>query len=336
MRFTFFSSAILFSFLLLTGFSGSFVKKSSIKPDELKSWINFLSSDEMRGRANGSPEMNQCALWLSDKYKEYGLKPVFPDGKYIQSYTYTSRQRTVNERNIIGMIEGTDPKLKDQYIIISAHFDHLGIRKGNSPDSIYNGADDNAAGTCTLLGIAKNFKDSGMKPGRTILFTAFSGEESGTRGSRYFVANSPVPLAKAYANINFEMTGHSEYLGKNRYYMTGCKISNLDDLIGEYNKNSQWKLIDTIKIASSLFYSSDNISFSRISSVDKITSGIPSGTFATTTLADYIHTPKDESKLFDFDNMAGLVNYFSDLIVWLSKNKTEINFTDPSFVRIKK
>jgi hypothetical protein len=318
-----------------TGFTGFHENPPKVKAEELRSWINYLSSDEMRGRANGSPEMKLSSEWLSGKFKEYGLKPLFATGEYVQNYTFTSRQRTVNERNILGMIKGTDPLLKDQYIILSAHFDHIGVRKGTDPDTIYNGADDNAAGTCTLLGIAKTIKDSGYKPGRTIIFAAFSGEESGMRGSRYFVANSPVTVKNIYADLNFEMTGHSEYLGRDKYYMTGCKISNLDDLIGEYNKNSDWKLIDTITIANSLFFASDNIAFSRISSADKISQGIPSGTFATTTMGDYIHKPNDEGKLFDYDNMAGLVQYFSDLIIWLSENKSEVQFTDPSFTRLR-
>jgi hypothetical protein len=319
----------------LSGFTGYFEKPVSVKPEDLKGWINYLSSDEMRGRANGSPEMKSASDWLSERFKEYGLKPVMTSGEYIQNYSFSSRQRIVNERNVIGMIVGTDPLLKDQYIILSAHFDHVGVRNGNDADSIYNGADDNAAGTCTLLGIAKTIKDSGLKPGRTIVFAAFSGEESGMRGSRNFVANSPVSLKEIYADLNFEMTGHSEYLGKNAYYMTGCKISNLDNLIGEYNNKSEWKLIDTIPSANYLFFASDNIAFSRISSADGVTQGIPSGTFATTTMADYLHKPNDEGKLFDYDNMAGLVRYFSDLIIWLSENKREVQFTDPSFTRLK-
>jgi hypothetical protein len=117
--------------------------------------------------------------------------------------------------------------------------------------------------------------------------------------------------------------------------MTGCKVSNLDDLIGEYNKNSDWKLIDTIKIANNLFTGSDNIAFSRISTIDKVSQGIPSGTFATATIQNYYHKPIDEGKLFDYQNMAGLVNYFGDLIIWLSKNNSEIQFTDPAFTRLK-
>jgi hypothetical protein len=326
----------VFAILILTicGFTGFFGNPVVVKPDELKGWINYLASDEMRGRGNGSLEMKVAAKWLSERFKEFGLKPVMLNGVYTQEYTFTSRQRTINESNVIGMIEGSDPLLKDQYIILSAHFDHIGVRKGNDADSIYNGADDNAAGTCTLLGIAKTIKESRLKPGRTLIFTAFSGEESGMKGSRYFVANCPVSVKNIYADINFEMTGHSEYLGKNRFYMAGCRFSNLDDIIGEYNKNSEWKLIDTIQIANNLFYQSDNIAFSRTSSANNISQGIPSGTFATSTMPRYIHSPSDEGNLFDYENMAGLVRYFSDLIIWLSEDKTEIHFTDPSFTKI--
>jgi len=117
--------------------------------------------------------------------------------------------------------------------------------------------------------------------------------------------------------------------------MTGTRISNLDDIVSEYNKNSDWELVDSVSISNNLFFSSDNISFSRISSNDGINKGIPSGTFATTALADYIHSPGDEGELFDYQNMSDLVNYFSGLILWLSYSKSEPVFTDPSFARLQ-
>jgi hypothetical protein len=335
MRITFLLIIYTVLAISVSSFTSFFEKPSGVKAEELEEWINYLASDQMRGRANGSPEMNEAASWISGKFREFGLKPVPANSEYIKNYTITARQNTVNERNVIGILEGTDPLLKNQYIILSAHFDHIGVRKGNAPDSIYNGADDNASGTCTIVGIAKAIKDSGLKPGRSIIFAAFSGEEYGMRGSRNFVANSPVALKNIYADLNFEMTGHSEYLGRKAYYMAGCKISNLDDLIGEYNKKSDWKLIDTIQLTNSLFYMSDNIAFSRVSAVEQINQGIPSGTFATSTMPEYIHKPNDEGKLFDYENMAGLVNYFANLIIWLSENKSEIVFTDPAFSRLK-
>jgi hypothetical protein len=326
-------SALVF---LLNGFSGGpqqNIVKKPVSASELNEWVSYLASDQMMGRRNGSKQMETSADWIAEKFSEMGLKPVISSGDFIQNYTFTSRQNEVNERNVIGLIRGSDPVLQGEYIVLSAHFDHIGIRRGSLPDSICNGADDNAAGTATLIGIAKAIKDSGLKPGRSIIFAAFSGEESGMRGSRYFVANSPVPLTSIYADLNFEMTGHSEYLGKNKYYMTGCLNSNLDDLIMSYNKSSSFRLVDTISLSHSLFSSSDNISFSRISTSDGVSKGIPSGTFATTAMANYIHNVTDEPELFDFENMAELVNHFTGVVLSLSNSKSEVKWTDPKFIR---
>lgn len=325
--------------LLITGILTIFTVKSekesdkaeAVSPGQLKEWVGFLASDQMKGRRNGSPEMKIAAEWLAEKFKSEQLKPILQDGEYIQNYKFTSRQVDVDERNVIGYIEGSDPVLKNEFIVLSAHYDHIGIRRGSLKDSICNGADDNAAGTATLIGIARAIRESGLKPSRSLIFAAFSGEESGMRGSRFFVANSPVPLKSIYADINFEMIGHSEFLGKNNYYMTGCLNSNLDDLIGDYNKMTDFKLVDTVEIAHVLFNSSDNIAFSRLSISEGLITGIPSGTFATTTNASYIHQPSDEAELFDFENMAGLVNHFSGMVLWLSDCKSEVIWTDPKF-----
>jgi leucyl aminopeptidase len=325
--------------LLFTGYSSSVFAQDlkKITPAELNAWISYLASDEMRGRANGSPEMKKAAEWIADRFREYGLKPVLAEANYIQNYSFIGRQQVkIEERNVIGIIEGSDPSLKDQYLLLTAHFDHIGIRKNATSDTIYNGADDNAAGTITLIAIAKALNISGVKPGRSIVFAAFSGEESGMRGSRYFVANTPVPVKKIYADLNFEMTGHSETYGKGNFYMTGCKVSDLDDLLKTYSGPGKINLIDTIQLANQLFYASDNIAFSRMSqSPEGIITGIPSGTFATSTMAPHVHAPFDEARLFDFDNMADLTNYFSGMVLFLSKSKSEINFTDPKFTRPK-
>jgi bacterial leucyl aminopeptidase len=325
----------LYLFFLQSAIGEARQSNTFVKPEEIKSWVGFLASNDMRGRRNGSTEMIKAANWIEAKFRDFGLVPVLQNGKYLQEYSFTYRQQTISERNVIGMIPGNDPDLKDQYIILSAHFDHIGISRGNMTDSINNGADDNAAGTCTLLGIAKTIHESHISPGRSIIFAVFSGEEAGMRGSRYFVSSSPVKLSNIYADLNFEMTGHSEFFGKKRYYMTGCKVSDLDDIISSYNRQSDWKLIDTIPIADMLFTASDNISFSRVSNSNNIITGIPSGTFATATSPAYLHRPSDEASLIDYDNMSDLVRYFSDVVIWLSEYKKEIVFTDPSYKRLE-
>lgn len=307
----------------------------TITATELEQWVIYLSSDDMKGRLNGSPEMEEAADWIAGKFNEFDVEPVYTDGNLVQPYTFTRRGSTFNERNIVGIIKGTDPEKKDEFIIITAHFDHVGIRSSVKGDSIYNGADDNAAGTCTLLGVAKTIKENNLQPGRTVLFASVSGEEMGLKGSRYLTLNPPLPLKDAYININFEMTGHSEYLGKGNYYMTGCNFSNLDDVIQEFNMGKNYNLIDTISLADRLFYMSDNIAFVNFGKDEEKSTGIPSGTFATTTSADYIHSPEDEAELFDFENMAGLVDYFAGMVIWLSNCDNDINWTDPRFTRIE-
>lgn len=323
MKFTF----IILSLLL----AGSQEGKEQIKPAELKEWVTFLSSDEMRGRQNGSKEMKIAAEWISSKFAEYGLKPL--KGNMIQDYSYSARSTVINERNVIGWIEGSEPSLKKEYIVVSAHFDHVGVMHEAQPDSICNGADDNAAGTSTLIGIARYIRDSGIKPGRSIIFCAFSGEENGMRGSRYFVKSLPIQAESIIADMNFEMIGHSDELGKGKFYMTGCTLSNLDDIVKSYSGGYGPELIDTIPVTNMLFNASDNISFSKLSVTDGISKGIPSGTFATSTLASYLHTPADEAELFDFENMAVLVNHFAGVVLKLSEEKKKVIWTDPRFIR---
>lgn len=307
-------------------------KKTVITPELLKEWVTFLSSDDMKGRNNGSPQMAAAAAWIASQFREDGMGQFSSAPDYIQKYIYKSRSGEISERNVIGYIEGSDPALKSQFIVVSAHFDHIGMNPGGA-DSVFNGADDNAAGTATLLGIAKYIKDSGLKQGRSLIFVAFSGEEHGVKGSEYFISHCPVPVRSIYADINFEMTGHSELLGKNKYYMTGCPYSDLDDIIKEYEKGTGFRLVDTISITNSLFLMSDNISFSAISSKNGRHTGIPSGTFATSTIPSYLHRASDEADLFDFGNMSSLVDHFSDIVLKLSWEKRPVSWTSPDYVR---
>ncbi|MEZ5071236.1 MAG: M28 family peptidase [Bacteroidales bacterium] len=306
-----------------------------LSADDLEAWVSHLASDEMRGRQNGSPEMAEAARWIEGKFREFDLKPVYPDQQLIRPYEIQTRSgRTLAERNVVGYLEGSDPALRKEYILVTAHFDHIGTTDPVDGDSICNGADDNAAGTCTLLGIARLFKENGLKPGRSIVFASVSGEELGMRGSGHLARNLPFPAELAYANLNFEMTGHSHDLGPGNYYMTGCSFSNLDETVQAFRTDPMHRLIDTIPQADRLFYMSDNIAFARLEREGDVSRGIPCGTFVTTVHGDHIHTPNDEPGLFDFENMASLVNYFGEMVLWLSHSTRSVDWTDPRFERI--
>ena len=111
----------------------------------------------------------------------------------------------LSSSNVIGMIEGSDPVLKNEYVVYSAHMDHLGTIKEKSGDNIYNGAMDNASGVATLLEAARMFAASSVKPKRSILFIALTGEEKGMLGSDYFASNPTVPKGAIVANVNLDM-----------------------------------------------------------------------------------------------------------------------------------
>ena len=114
------------------------------------------------------------------------------------------RERDFISSNVIGMIEGSDPELKNTYLIVSAHYDHLGVGESVKGDSIYNGALDNAIGVSVLLELAKTFSTLKVKPKRSIIFIATTGEEKGLLGSSYYTDNPVVPLYKTIANVNID------------------------------------------------------------------------------------------------------------------------------------
>jgi Zn-dependent M28 family amino/carboxypeptidase len=118
--------------------------------------------------------------------------------------TESRRTRTVN---VVGMIEGSDPKLKDETILLGAHWDHVGVA---ADGSVYTGADDNASGTAALVETARALAESGAKPRRSIVFAAFAAEERGLLGSSYYAARPPRPLETTRAMINMDMVGRNE------------------------------------------------------------------------------------------------------------------------------
>lgn len=108
-------------------------------------------------------------------------------------------------QNVVGLLPGTDPKLKDEYVVLTAHLDHVGVGRPENGDSIFNGAMDNASGTALLMDVARVMKEQGTKLKRSVLFTAVTGEEKGLLGSRYFAAHPTVPVKQIAADLNTDM-----------------------------------------------------------------------------------------------------------------------------------
>ncbi len=177
-----------------------------IHTHELRAHVYRLASPEFLGRRG--PGAARTSRHLVAAFQRLGLKPAFKDSYYqpIPSLlTEGTSQASIIGRNVGAILPGSDPKLKDEWIILSAHYDHL----GKQGDVLYPGADDNATGVAMLLEVAEYFALTKQKPRRTIAFISFDQEETGLRGSTYFAAHSPLPFRKLKAFLTADMLGRS-------------------------------------------------------------------------------------------------------------------------------
>ena len=185
------------------------------QPPRLLDDIKFLTDDRLQGRATGSPGADTAAAYLARRFSEVGLQPAA--GGWFQSFTVGRDGAaagpggpTVTGKNVIGILPGRDPVLRNQTVILGAHYDHLGLGGFGSldPDStgkVHNGADDNASGVSALIQVAARLAKS--PPARTVVFIGFSGEELGLLGSAYYVKQPIYPLSGTLAMVNLDMVG---------------------------------------------------------------------------------------------------------------------------------
>ena len=176
--------------------------------EHLLKHIKTLSSDAFEGRATGTKGALKAEKYITNQLYSLNVSPFGKD--YRQNFSFSDKGRNYEATNIIGLIKGT--LYTDTYIVVSAHYDHLGIKNG----TIYNGADDDASGISALFSFAEYLKNN--PPKHSVILIAFDGEELGLRGSKYFVNNSPIPLKQIRANLNMDMISRSD---KNELFAVG-------------------------------------------------------------------------------------------------------------------
>ncbi len=203
-------------------------------------------------------------------------------------------------RNVVGLLRGSDPALKDTYILISAHYDHLGIRDNGTPDHIYNGADDDGSGTASVIEIANALAALPTRPRRSIVFMTQFGEEKGDLGSRYYVQHPIFPLAKTIVDVNLEQLGRTDDLEGPRvgaFNLTGFDYTDLPAVFrraGEPDRHPDDQARKEQRDA--YFTRSDNAAFAD--------AGVPSTTLSVAyDFPDY-HKAGDEWPKLDYENMA--------------------------------
>ncbi|MCX8056645.1 MAG: M20/M25/M40 family metallo-hydrolase [Ignavibacteria bacterium] len=220
-------------------------------------------------------------------------------------------------RNVIAFLEGNDPELKNEIIVIGAHYDHLGMGGRGSlaaskEPQVHNGADDNASGTTGLLELAEYFASKKSELKRSILFIAFSGEELGLLGSKHFVDNPTVPLEKIKAMINMDMIGR---MNENKLTVYGTGTSpKWKPLLNKLNSDSSFKL----NFIDGGFGPSDHSSF--------YAKNIPVLFFFTGTHQDY-HKPSDDFDKINYPGMEKVLSLVSNVVYDLTTNPEKIEFT---------
>ncbi len=232
-------------------------------------------------------------VWMNRSLDDLSaMKKKKTKGSVVIEEIKTSRFVT---KNIVGMVEGTDPALKNEFVVYSAHYDHVGIGKANAEgDSIYNGARDNAVGTVTVLSAAKSIAKNPTK--RSALFVLFTGEEKGLLGSKAFVDNSPIALEKMVYCFNSDNAGYND---TSLATIIGLSRTTADQMIIEACEAFGIKATDDPAPEQGLFDRSDNVRFAA--------KGIPAPTFSLgftafdAEIGKYYHQPSDDAESLDYD-----------------------------------
>lgn len=273
--------------------------------------LSTLASDEMKGRDIGTPENDSAAIYIAKRFAENNLD--FCTGKsYLIPFDYKGKV----VYNVCGIKKGKS----DKSLAFTAHFDHIGSTS-QAGDNVFNGADDNASGVTTVIGMADYYKNKTSE--FTQIYMAFNGEERGMKGSK--AISKLEVLQPIYKNIaalfNFEMVATVSKFGPNSLYMTGDEYSNVDELFNTQAVNGLKINADPYK-GQNLFYRSDNVSFVKKKVIAHSFSTVDMNT------ASHYHQLNDDLDIVDFDNLTTIINNLGETFEKLTPQNFSPRYTE--------
>jgi Zn-dependent M28 family amino/carboxypeptidase len=266
--------------------------------------IKTLSSDEMEGRATFSRGIDKAASFIEQEFKAIGLQPLDGGTSFRQSFEKDGKPLF----NVAGMIPGKS-KAKE-IVVFSGHYDHLGIIKAEDQDSIANGADDDASGTTAMIALAKYYKALNNNE-RTLIFVAFTAEEIGGFGAKYF--SQQLNPDDVVAMFNIEMIGKESKFGKNAAFITGYERSDFGKILQKNLEGSEFTFHPDPYPEQKLFYRSDNATLAAL--------GVPAHTISTDQIdTDKLyHTVKDEYSSLDPENILATIKAIAQSAISIVK-----------------
>ncbi len=257
--------------------------------DRMRKDVEWLASDELKGRGSGMAELDRVAEYLAEAFKNAGLQPGSDDGSYFQTWTEAKgpQGKAMTLKNVIGIIPGTNPAYAGQSVVIGAHYDHLGLGwpdvHSGDEGKVHPGADDNASGVAVMLELAR-ILGKNMQPERTVVFVAFSGEEAGLLGSKHYVKTMQrFPASKCIGMLNLDTVGRlgarkitifgtgsaSEWVHifRGAGFVTGIQVQSVAD---DFGSSDQKSFLDA-QVPAVQFFSGVHLDYHRPSdTADKI------------------------------------------------------------------
>ena len=303
-------------------------QRPAADPARVAALLGALAHDSMEGRDTGTRGAAAAARLIAAELERAGVRPAgdsgwfqrvplawqtvtTPNGQTRRAMrpqpslaardTFPAADR-VEAVNVIGILPGADPALRDEAVVLTAHYDHVGTTAGGrcqaqGADSVCNGADDDASGTVAVIEMARQLA-RGPAPKRTVVFLLVTGEERGLLGTNWYVANPVVPLERTAANLNMEMIGRPDSLagGAGKGWLTGYDRSTMGAMLREAGV----PLVPDPRPAQRFFERSDNIAFAR--------RGIPAHTISSFNRHTDYHRAGDEARFADAAHMAAVID----------------------------
>ena len=259
--------------------------------ERLTRHVYTLAGDSLRGRKAGSEDAAKAAAYIVNQFEEIGIQSYYDEGWY-QPFERNGK----TYKNVVGVIPGSDPVLKDEYIIIGAHYDHLGVMN----EQIYNGADDNASGTATIIEMARILKSQQSDLKRSVIVAAFDAEEIGLWGSNHL--SKQLDLSKVKLMMSIDMVGWLEK-GKTLRLQGAATIKDGKRLLREEAEKMHID-IKPKDFETSIFGATDTQSFAQ--------RGVAT-LYVTTGLKSPYHKPEDDPELIDYKGLDRVVDYMADV-----------------------
>ncbi|ACV25795.1 M28 family peptidase [Kangiella koreensis] len=336
------SLALLLSLTISETVNANNVPQSAeqARVERAQQWINFLASDELQGRKTGTPEMDKVHAWLEQRFTAIGLKPLPAADTYRQEFSFERKGKSIQAVNYIGYLDCQCDN--DKYIMIGAHYDHVGQNPALEGDITFNGADDDASGVVASLVIAELLAQKESLP-FNIIIAAWDAEEMGLLGSKHFADSPLVPLSDIETGIMFELVGVPVDGYPNNAWMTGNQYSNLFDLLQDDFEKAGWSLDADPFAQMGLFMRSDNAPFALMDLTQQKAeqvfkhgqqadvTGIPMHAISVWRGQDHYHQVHDEAELIDVPNLVALSEVIAEAIANLPVDTKVVWKENPHF-----